>query len=212
MITINGKSEQDYAANFIHFAVTSPAPKIEEVTVPLRDGSINATAMLSDRIFYETRTLTIGIELRAFRKDWPMYWAQLMEDFHGRTVKVARSEDPDWYWIGTAQVGPIEDHGASAGVTITVIAQPFKRRVHEIMVYDAVLSGTEVLTVDVPYMRAYPTIETNASSITLAYNGDTWIVPLGISTLYGLTLYKGENEITLTGSGNIKITYEGGAL
>lgn len=212
MIYLNGKTEADYRANYIHWASTVPAPQSETVTVPLRDGFVDLTPMLSDEIHYNSRTLTIGLELRSLRGEWPMYWSQIMRDLHGQEVKVSRSEEPEYFYIGTASVGPIEDHRATAGVTITVTAQPFKRTEAYVGNTTLTLSGNQTYVVKNEYMRGYPEFVASASGMTVTLNGETWTLPQGESEAYGMYFSEGENELTLTGSGTLRIRWRGGLL
>lgn len=212
MIYLNGKTEAAYNANYIHWECESPEPKTEIAEVPLRDGFIDLTKMLSNEIHYAARTITIGLELRSLRGEWPLYWSQLLEDLHGREVEVARSEDPNWYWIGTATVGPIEDHGASAGVTITVMAQPFKRtRAYEGEI-QMQLSGDRTVVITEHHMRGYPEFECSASGMTVTKGSETWSLPSGTSDAYGLVLSHGENTLTVHGAGSMILRWRGGTL
>lgn len=212
MIWLNGKTNKAYNADYIHWDCTAPAPKTETAEVPLRDGYINLTAMLSDEIHYAARTITIGLELRSLRGEWATYWARILRDLHGREIEVTRQEDPNWFWIGTATVGPIEDHGASAGVTITVNAQPYKRtRAYE-GEQSMTLSGDRSVTIPVTHMRGYLEFECSATGMTVSYNGETWTLPKGKSEAFGLYLSNGDNELTVHGAGTMIIRWRGGTL
>lgn len=215
MITINGKTNSDYNANFIHWSCTPPEPKMEIATVPLRDGAINLTSMLSDRIIFGTRTITIGLELRGLRSTWPAVYSQLLLDLHGQPVTVERSEEAGWEWEGWATVGALEDHGASAGVTITVTAQPYKKTI-ETVDEDFVISvhGSPislVWTLD-SYPIVIPEFETTAAGMSVTYEGITWPLPLGESKPYGIKFYEGHNGFVVNGNGTITIRVKGGSL
>lgn len=212
MIYLNGKTEKDYKANYIHWECSPPEPKMEIATVPLRDGAINLTSMLSDEIHFGTRTITIGLELRDLRSEWPIVYSQILRDIHGRSVTIARTEDPNWEWKGWASVGPLEDHGASAGVKITVTVQPYKVTDAVIQVLTYSLSGDSTKTIHCSYAKNYPTFDTSAAGMTITYKGETWTLPVGVSEPYGLTFEEGDNSVTLHGSGTMTITMKGGSL
>ena len=210
MIYLNGKTEADYNANYIHWECTVPEPQKEEVTIPQRDGFL--TLMLSDEIHYNSRKITIGLELRSFRSEWATYWSQLMRDLHGKEVKISRSEDPNYFYIGTASVGPIQDHKSTAGVTITVEAQPFKRTEAFVGQDSISVSGTKTYTVHNQYMRGYPLLRASASGMTVTLNGETWNIPQTESDLFGMHFSEGDNVLTLKGSGTVKMRWRGGLL
>lgn len=211
MIYLNGKTEADYKANYIHWECTVPTAQIETAVVPLRDGFVNLTPMLSEDIHYNSRTITIGLELRSLRGEWPMYWSQLMRDLHGREVQVSRSEDPNYFYLGTATVGPIEDHGATAGVTITVEAQPFKRTTSYIEDEALTVSGPTTYTINNMYMRGYPEFDCSAA-MTVTLGSETWVLPIGESTAYGMYFSEGENELEFDGAGTVEVKWRGGLL
>lgn len=212
MIYLNGKTEKDYNADYIHWECTAPEPKREVAEVPLRDGYIDLTSMLAEEVFYKARTITIGLELRSLRGEWPMYWSQILRDLHGKEVEVSRSEDPSWFWVGSATVGPLEDHGATAGVTITVTAQPYKRtRAYEGEV-NLSLSGNQTVTIPVTHMRGYPEFTCSAANMTVTKDGETWTLKSGTSEAYGMYFGFGNNTITAHGSGTMRIRWRGGTL
>ena len=212
MIYLNGKTEVDYKANFIHKEIESPEPRLEEIEIPMRDGYINGAGFLSDVIYYDSRKITIGLELRSDRWEWPLYWSQILEDLHGKNIRVEFPDDPNWYWEGVASVGKIEDHGMTAGVTITVTAHPFKRsRVAEPL-FSGTLSGDETLEIFVTAMRGYPEFDAGAPGMTVEYDGETWTLPVGESTCFGLVLPHGDSTLTLHGSGSLTVKYREGAL
>lgn len=212
MIYLNGKTEQAYNANYIHWECTAPEPKREIAEIPLRDGFIDLTAMLADEVFYKARTITIGLELRSLRVDWARYYSQILQDLHGREVEVFRSEDPNWFWIGSAAVGPLEDHGSTAGVTITITAQPYKRtRAYEGEL-SLSLSGDQSVTIPVRHMRGYPEFTCSAIGMTVTKDGETWTLPSGTSDAGGMYFSLGNNTITVHGSGTMRIRWRGGTL
>lgn len=213
MLSINGKTESNYNANFIHWEVSAPEPRTEIIEVPLRDGFVDLASQLSGNVFYGYRTITIGLELRGLRSTWFNNYSALMNDLHGQPVEVIRADDADWYWTGVASVGALEDHGASAGVTIEVTVQPFKRTVQTETLYNAsAISGDLLVSYDNTYTRAYPIFTPSAAGMTVTMGDETWTLPLGRSSAYGLFLIEGTSELTIHGTGTITVEIEGGSL
>ena len=212
MVYLNGKTEVDYKANFIHWECSVPSAQIESATIPLRDGYLNLTPMLSEEIHYNSRSIVIGLELRSFRSEWATYWSQIMRDLHGREVKVSRSDDPNFFYVGVASVGAIEDHGSTAGVAITIEAQPFKRTSAFVEQDSISVSGTTTYTIKNPDMRGYPIWDASTSGMTVSLNGETWTLPQGESEAFGMYFSEGDNELTLTGSGTLGLKWRGGLL
>ncbi len=210
--TINGTAETAYHLNHIHTEISAPEPKRVTVNIPLADGELDLTAMMSPIMRFEMREISLGVELRGQRSDWPAYYMALMSDIHGREVNLILGDDNSYYWNGFATVGPLEDHGASAGIEILIKAHPFKRDVTPTTVYSQTISGDVTTTVTVTKARGYLTFDTSAADFTVSYDGQTWTLPQGVSTAFGLALPTGTHTLGIHGAGTIEITMEEGAL
>lgn len=213
MFELNGHMPDEYYCFHVHTEISSPEPRIEMLEVPLRDGAINTLASLSDVVHYSTREIILGLETPAIRSEWPLIQSALMRDFHGQSVQLVLDTDPDWYWEGWATVDQMEDKGGSAGWTIRINAQPFKRG-RNVKWGDALIltgdSATSTIHIETP--RAYPIFTTNATGFSIQYKGVTYNLPSDVSTVYGLFFTLGDNEIEITGTGHITIEYREGAL
>lgn len=212
MVTINGKSNAFYNCNHIHTEISDANPKRYSVEIPLRDGDLDLTDLMSSMVFFENREIEIGLELRAERQYWPEIHSQLMHDFNGKEVEVVFDEDMLWLWRGHAVVSAIDDHGSTCGITITVNANPFKRKRALRRVFSGTISGDQTVTFNVYGDRGWLTITTDAANYTITYDGETWTLPEGASSAFGLVLPSGNSTITLHGSGDVTVDLEEGIL
>lgn len=195
MITIGGYTNEDFNADYIHWAVTPPEPKKEIVEVPLRDGYIDISYYIDNiLVAYGPRTITIGLELRGLRSDWPATYSKMMQKLHGRQVLVQRSEDPDWQWNGWAAVGPLEDHKATAGVTITVTAQPYKERLINQKIAHINSNYTKTIAVNIESGRGTVRFVAD-STVIVDFNGDQYSIN---NDWTELNLYANYNEMDIT--------------
>jgi len=207
MFTINGHIPAEYAAKHIHTEITNPEPKIDWLEIPLRDGAINASEILSSRVFYTTGTVLLGIEVMAFRSEWPAIKSRLMEDIHGMDVEVS-IDNSEFYYVGVAYVGDLEDHGSTAYVPINITVQPFQRKSSWKDLGTLTVSTSATQAVKIGSMRAYFEFTTSAADMTLTYDGVTYTLPQGKSTGYDFYLPEGTHTLTFGGSGTVKIRYQ----
>lgn len=207
MFTINGKTNSYYGFYHTHTEIASPAPKRSTGSVPLADGIIDFTALLSPIQFYEARQITLRMETTALRSSWLSLYGDVMAAWHGVQVELSFDNDPGYYWVGYATVGPLEDHGASAGVTITVQANPFKRSSTTTELYNASVLADLDITATVTKMRGYISTYSYSANATLTYDGQTWTLPSGSSEAFGLILPTGSNTLTLHGDGSVLKVY-----
>lgn len=129
MIEISGYTNIDYCADYTHWTCSPPVPQSEIVNVPFRNGQVDLYEFMQMPLTFGARTITIELELRSMRSEWPYYYSKMLERYHGRPVNLSRTEDPNWRWRGVGAVGPLQDKGATAAVVITVTADPYKYKI-----------------------------------------------------------------------------------
>lgn len=218
-VTINGKLNLDFGLDFIHKEIGEAEAKTYYVDIPLSDGSIDLTESLSKIIRYNNREITMVFEIRKDRTEWAQLMSDLNQEWNGRQVKVVFSDDTEYYWRGRASVGALEDHGFTAGVTLTVNAEPYKRTVApEIYGPFTLASNTsETVTIANTHVKAWPSFYCSSAMVEVTYDGDVW-GDIGFleHTFYGLELPNGLSTITLTNdwpaSTDVYIEVEGGEL
>ena len=218
-VTINGKLNLDFGMDFIHKEIGEAEAKTYYVDIPLSDGSIDLTEALSTNIRYNNREIVMVFEIRKDRTEWPQLMSDLQQEWHGRAVKVIFSDDTEYYWQGRASVGPLEDHGATAGVTVTLNAQPYKRTVApEIYGPITIASGTsETVTIANTHVKAWPSFYCSSNTVKVYYDGDDWgHIGYMSHVIYGLELPNGILTLTLENGWNSSldcyIEVEGGEL
>lgn len=120
-----------------HPIASPPKPKTKLVDVPGADGSIDLSEILTGRITYEMRTVTCRFVMGGSREAWHYRLEDIMQHLHGRTVKIVLDHDPDYYWLGRAEVKEWNPGQTVAELTIAAKVQPYK-----VSCYD---SGKKVL-------------------------------------------------------------------
>ena len=171
MLYLNGNNNLFYKCDHTHTEISTPEAKLYSADIPLQDGALDLTNVISDNVFYGDRTISIGLELRALRSEWPMHLSHLINDIHGKEVHVEFDDDPRYYWIGRASVAATEDHGASCGIEITVTAKPFKRRLERTELYNDNVGGSDTInfTTTAPRTYFYFTVTGAAFTASLCY-------------------------------------------
>lgn len=220
MFTINGHTPAEYSAFHTHTEIAPPEPKIQEVEIPLADGTVNVSQLLSPVVHYGPRTISIDMESSALRSEWPGIYSQLLSDIHGQSANVTFDNDPDYYWTGTAKVTGMEDNGASVKFSIELSAQPFKRentasQSTSVQIADTTAEGYST-TVTVTSMRAYPTFTTTVAGVYVAIdNGPKNLLKSGDNEPIGMALTSGEHTLTFSGgesASTVTISLRGATL
>lgn len=211
MFDLNGKVPEDYGCFHVHTEIAPPEPRIEMLEIPLRDGAINTSALLSNTVHYSTREIVLGLETATVRGEWPQIQEALMRDFHGQAVQLTLEDDPNWYWEGYAVMDQLDDKGGSAGWTIRITAQPFKRAKNG---QSITIGHNDTETIRIDGLRGYPTFTAYGTGITMTYNGETYTLQDEEETsFYGVFFVQGDNEVTNNSStGYIIVKWREGTL
>ena len=209
-VQINDKLNKAWNMDFVHKEISVPQAKTNYVSIPLSDGDMDLTEVLSGQIRYKNRKIVMDFEIRADRREWPMIYSGLQKEYNGRNVVVVFHDDPGYEWHGRATVGQLQDKTATAGIRIEVNAAPFKRERHD-NEKDVTVSGTKNVTISCQHMRGYP-LFTVSTAMTVNDGRETYSISPASEKAYGLEFKEGNNELTFTGSGTVKIRWRGGDL
>ena len=208
-------SRTNFKLDYIHKEIPAPEPKTASVSIPLVHGDIDLTERLTgpDPVF-QNRELVFGFELRSMRSSWMSDYSDILSKIHGRILDVGLDEDPGYTWRGRVNVGPLEDHGFTAGITITVDAFPFKWKTTADGTYTYTLSGATTETINITTQIAKPVFTFSSSnSIEVTYDGQVFVATDVIGSPPGLLLHKGSSQsIKLDGTGAVTFKYYGGYL
>lgn len=130
-VTINGKhSYKDYGLILKSYPVVSPpVPKEKYIDIPGRHGGVDASRVLTGKIQYEWRTITMEFTLSQPREEWPAVYSALLNDMQGQEVGVYMDDDSEYIYSGTAKVTKYAPGLAVAEITIEAKVDPYKMHI-----------------------------------------------------------------------------------
>ena len=194
---------------------TTNNPEYVYINAPGATDLTTAKAWLADNpltIVYKTleaREIDLGyIPMEQFDTSFHAVFSRLKNAIHGKRCKIELSEDPNFYYIGRCEVDDWQTNEKIGEISVTCDCEPYKLRqaVTERIVN---LTGTAK---DVTFYnlkkRVVPVFDTGGATFTLkqgtktfSANGSTW----SNGDLY---FEQGENVLTITGTGTLKVTYQ----
>lgn len=228
-VTIGEKhSQKDFGLILTARVISPPVPKVNRAEVPLRDGTIDLTASLSDEVKFEDRTITMTFAVVDPIKNWSSKVSEIQNYLHGKRMKVIFDDDLAFYYHGRVSVNSWTSDRTIGKLVIECVVDPFKYDVTSSAVdweWDTfdfeegiinemgqlVVNGATTIKLICRRKRMYPTI-TASTAMTMSYNGEIYNLLPGSQRFYDLFLCEGENELTFTGNGTISIDYIGGSL
>ena len=211
-------------------------PELETtyISVPGRDGLIDATEAVSGRRIYKKRSLAFELGAINQRLSWDSIISTLRNDVHGRVCRLTLDNDIGYFWKGRVYIEGFDRVRELGTFKLTVpTADPYKYDVNssaEPWLWDpfnfetgvitqtdaTIITGSGTVTINHGHMLTCPTIVVSdllSASFYVTHNGNTFPLSVGTNVIPSI-LVGGEDDVTLsfTGSATVQIVYRGGSL
>lgn len=208
--------------------IAPPPVQTKFVEIPGMDGSYDMTDWLAGRPTYQNRSGAIEFVIADDSKSWATIYSEIMNYLHGKSMRLTLEDDPGYYYEGRFAVSQWKSDKWYSMISITYSLYPWKRVINStgeewewdpfnfytgvIQSFNAYpIDGTEtILIYGTPY-RESPKF-TSTAAMTVEFNGNTYELPEGETTIDDIILEEGPNTLTFTGTGVIGIDYRGGSL
>jgi len=208
--------------------ISPPNPKVNKVSIPLRDGAIDLTEALMADVKYEERTITIVFSVIDPVNTWTTKISAIENYCHGQKMKIIFDDDTSFYYIGRIQVNEFTSNKTIGTLVVECTVDPYK---YDILatnepwlwnpfdfengiinsVANIAVSGTASVVVIGRRKKDYPKIScTTAMQVT--FKGITYNLNAGMNTMYDIVFEEGENTLTFTGNGTVTVVYRGASL
>lgn len=190
---------------------TIGSPTVKESTVEVEggDGVLDYTEYFGD-VKYNNRQLKFEFESLVPQSQFPELYSAVLDALHGKKVQIVLDEDSDFYYVGRLSVSDFTNNRGIGSIKVDCDCDPYKYKKNATTVSKAV-SGSLEITLPNLRKRVVPTITSSATMTfafgdrTIQHNAGTFIIPT-------LELVKGNNTVTVTGTGNVLFTYQEGRL
>jgi hypothetical protein len=204
-----------------------PDPKTETVNVVGKDGDLDLTEALGDTVKYKNRKLTFNFSIINGAVYWTRILSEVSNYLHGKKMRIILDADKTFYYYGRCKVNKYKSNKTLGLITIECDAEPYKIETNSasepwlwnpfsfvngiIHINSVTVSGTATVNL-VNYAKVVsPTFECSAA-MTVTFNGNTYSLPRGTTTVYDIRLQEGDNSVTFNGNGTVRISYRGGSL
>jgi hypothetical protein len=185
------------------------------------------TESLVDEVTFENRTITFTFVVLNGLLYWSQALSELTNYLHGKKTQIIMDADKTFYYYGRCTVDQFKSDKRLATIVVSCDVEPFKIEVNGagmpwlwdtfsfvngiIHVNEVTVSGTTTVNLLNRRKVVSPTF-TCSAAMTVTYNGVTYSLPTGKTTVYDIRLQEGDNEVTFKGKGTVKIEYKGGSL
>ena len=225
-VTLGDYYMQDLGLMLESKSIGLPSVQTKSVAIPLRDGDLDLTNVLSNRVHYGNRKIKMNLNCVT---DYPgEKMSDVANKLHGQKVHIIFDDDLNYFYNGRLDMSSFQENRKGGEYTIEANCEPFKQTILSSAddwlwdpfdfedgyineAKDIVVSGSETVTLIADEQLSYASITTNAQ-VTVTYGSKSVVCGAGITMLYDFEFEPGENTITITGNATITITYRGARL
>lgn len=212
-------------------AVQPPETKETYVEIPGMDGELDLTEVLTGAPSYRSRDAQFTFTL-VDRSRWDYIYSRLMNEIHGRRMRIVIDEDSRFYYTGRVKVNSFASNKNTATIVVDAHLDPYKISTvanserwlwdpfnfesdiaRDYVDLDASLNGA-TYTVVGSRMPVRPQFKASANDIFVSIDGGESIeLPTSYGTPIGIpALRDREYQMTFTGNGTVNIRFAIGSL
>lgn len=109
--------------------ITAPKPKTHYVDIPGADGALDLTEMLTGKVQYKNRKISLEFVSMAGREEWSAIYSAILSELHGQIKEIRLDEDPLHIYTGRVTVGDPTREKETVTLKMTAEVEPFAKTV-----------------------------------------------------------------------------------
>lgn len=218
-------TEKDWGLIWTDFKITAPEAQTMTIQIPGRDGLLDLTEALGDRIRFNNRTLSFTFVL--YDKDmkkWHKTYSNISNYCHGKVKDIILDTDEEYYWNGRCVCESTKEDARYSSIIISVDAHPYKRGVTSTVddwLWDPFsfedgiaqtlknINFTDTLSIPVFGFNINTAIKITCNkAMQLEHESKWYHLQAGENALKELKLRAGENTFKFTCTGNGAVTID----
>lgn len=220
-------SYNDFGLILSSKSISLPKAKTKTVEIPGADGVLDLTECLTDDVKYQNRTLQFTFTVVDPLASWAAVLSEVTNFLHGRKLRIYMDWDKNYYYEGRCSVNQFKSDKRTATIVIDCDCDPYKIEKNSssdpwvwdtfsfvdgiIYINKVTVSGSVTATLINRRKVVSPTF-TCSAAMTATFEGVTYNLPAGTTTILDIRLQEGENIISFKGNGTVQIDYKGGSL
>lgn len=190
--------------------IQSPEPKINQIELEGRDGVLDLSDFFGE-VKYKNRSLSFQFaKMDIHQEGFLALYSLVQNELHGKVMEVILDDDPSYYYKGRVTINEWKSEKNLGQIVIEVDAEPYKYKVAETVVTQAV-TGEDIVVLTNGRKKVVPTIDITGN-VNLTFGVNYYALSEGRYELPAVRLEEGENTITLSGTGTATFTYREGGL
>ena len=226
--SVNKHTYNDWNLILTHTEIDFPDIKKETLDIPGADGILDFTESLTGDVKYKNRKITFEFVTTEKYALWDSLKSEITNYLHGQRFNIIRDEDPNFYYLGRAQINKFKSDKSIGILTIECDVEPYKYDLTsstEDWLWDpfdfetGIINECKDIKIDgeaevIIYGRrkkVVPTISCD-NEMQVIFNSNTYNLPAGTQKVLNIQICNGKNILKFVGNGTISVDYRGGSL
>lgn len=187
----------------------APDVKVNKIDIPGADSALDLTDFFGEPKYDDVKHKFQFTSIEP-QDTFLSQFSTIKNTIHGKKVRIILDDDPSFFYLGRCFVSSFTNDRGIGTVSVDCECEPYKYKLAKTTVTKAV-NGTETVTLTNGRKRAVPEITTSAA-MTIVFGDGSWANGAGTFTIPELELVEGDNDVTVTGVGNITFSWQWGDL
>ena len=211
-VIFNNEKSAYYDWGIVLTKASIPLPSVKTSSVDIKgaDGILDLSEVLTGDVCYGNRDIELTFAMME-DKDYYSVVSDIANYLHGKKVTMKLTNDDEYFYSGRATINDWDYSPGKGALVIAISAEPYKYSVTESNVFVNLNNETKSLTLPNMRMRVAPTLVVTGS-VTMTFEGNTYTLQTGEQQLLNFLLSEGDNNVSFSGTGTVKINYRQGAL
>lgn len=214
--------------------IGDPEMETTYISVPGRDGLIDASEAVTGRRIYKRRKLAFEMGGIHHHLNWDAIISGMRNEIEGRVCQLILDNDQEYYWRGRVYIQDFDRFRSLGTFTLAVPnADPYKYEVHsssEPWLWDPfnfetgviiqeeahIIVGSDTITIPHGHMPTCPELVVSdkiSGTFSVTFEGTTYQLQVGSNKIPAIMVGGDKNaDLTFTGSATVQIVYRGGSL
>lgn len=195
--------------------IASAKPKTTYVDIPGADGSIDLTEAHGDVRFSDrTHKFTLSMNPMGDLSEsaWEAKKTALCNTLNGRACRITLDKDPDYYWLGRLTVDSFKSNKRVRQFVISARVKPYKFKQMETVVTFDLTEAEKTVSLQNSRRSVCPVITCTDDNTVIVFKGNTFNFGKGSHKALDIRFTEGNNEVTISGTGQVTLTYQEGDL
>lgn len=190
-----------------------PTPKIVKVSIDGRDGDLDLSEALTGEIRYNNREANFTFLItEGSQADREYMINTIINAIHGKTHKIILPDDLEHYLLGRCSISGVTNDRAFGSFSVSVDCEPYRYSIYETKrIIELTDTPVEIALSNSGRKTVIPTVVV-ANTAGIVFGATSLELNAGTYQIPALKLTSGVNTITVSGSGNLALSYREAVL